>query len=536
MKKLNTLFAFLLLFCALQLNGQRYLAEVFSDVEVTYDQAYGVNATVLLVSIAGEALPESLEFDFYEPAGDTIAERPLVVMFHTGNFLPIQLNGSTQGSRGDSSVVEMATRLAKMGYVVAMVDYRLGWNPEAETQPERALGLIQAAYRGIQDGRTAFRYFRKTYEEDDNPWRVDPERITAWGVGTGGYITLGLAYFDKFSEVATTQFPAGKFLTDLDGDPSTLEPMVIPGINGDVEGTSVGVMTDPPLPPFPAGDTLCYPNWVGFSSDFNLCVNVGGALGDLSWMEDGDMPLISYQTPSDPFAPYESAVLIVPTTGDPIVEVQGAKLSVEKANEFGNNDVLGTYPGLADDPYTQGAVAASATAGHDYFEGLYPFIRATNQFGQEEGDPWSWWEPAIWDAIPHPSGAGSYHQVGLFNNADMSPEKARMYIDTIVGYFAPRAYEALNLIVTSTEDLLTESEVQVDIAPNPATKSVFIRTAAEDVIENVVLYNLSGKVVRVFSEVKANELMIERNSLPPGIYMAKIGLENGVLTKKIMFK
>ena len=323
--------AFLLLFCALQLNAQRYLAPVFDEVTVTTYQTYGVNATVLLVSIAGEALPESLKFDLYEPAGDTIAERPLVVMFHTGNFLPIQLNNTTQGSRTDSSVVEMATRLAKMGYVVAMVDYRLGWNPTAETQPERALGLIQAAYRGIQDGRTAFRYFRKTYAEDGNPWRIDPERITAWGVGTGGYITLGLAYFDKFSEVVTTQFPQGKFLTDLDGDPNTLEPMVIEGINGDVEGTSVGIMSDPPLPPFPAGDTLCYPNWVDYSSDFNLCVNVGGALGDLSWMEAGDIGL-----PISPFSvqkiasltglPPMPVVLPLPTTIEPSTETPKAVL------------------------------------------------------------------------------------------------------------------------------------------------------------------------------------------------------------------
>ena len=181
MKKINTLFAFLLLFCVCQVNGQRYLTEVFDEVTVTTDQTYGVNATVLLVGIAGEALPEALKFDFYEPAGDTETERPLIVMFHTGNFLPIQLNNTVLGSRTDSTNVEMATRLAKMGYTVAMVDYRLGWNPAAETQPLRALGLIQATYRGIQDGRTAIRYFRKT-ADDGNPWGVDVNRITCWAL------------------------------------------------------------------------------------------------------------------------------------------------------------------------------------------------------------------------------------------------------------------------------------------------------------------------------------------------------------------
>ena len=135
--------------------------------------------------------------------------------------------------------------------------------------------------------------------------------------------------------------------------------MVIEAINGDPDGLTVGIMSNPPLPPFPAGDTLCYPNWTGYSSEFHLCVNVAGALGDLSWLEAGDMPVISYHVPTDPFAPYESAVLVVPTTNDPIVEVQGSKSVAEKANDTGNNDVLGTFPGLADDPYTTKCCSAT---------------------------------------------------------------------------------------------------------------------------------------------------------------------------------
>lgn len=535
MKKINTLLAFLLLLGTLQLQGQRYLTEVFDEVTVTTDQTYGVNATALLVTIAGQALPEELKFDFYEPTEDTEGERPLVILFHTGNFLPIQLNRSVLGSRTDSTVVEVATRLARMGYVVASVDYRLGWMPEAETQPERALGLIQAAYRGIQDGRTAIRYFKKTYAEEDNPWGVDTTRIAAWGIGTGGYISLGLAYFDKYNEVITTQFPQGKFLTDLDGDPSTLEPMVIQAINGDPEAKTVGIMPDPPLPPFPAGDTLCYPNHVEYSSEFHLCVNQGGALGDLSWLEEGDMPAITFQVPTDPFAPYESAVLIVPTTGDPIVEVQGSKLVAEKSNEFGNNDILGTFPDLDSDPYTIAAKAAAMEVGHDYYEGLYPFIRPTNEFGNEEGDPWTWWEPSAWDTIPHPDG-GTFHTNALEDNADMSPEKARMYIDTIMGYFAPRAYMALNLMTTSTEEVLTESDVQVDVAPNPATSAVIIRTDAENKMLAVELLDLNGQVVTTLNGIDNNEVHINRNNLPAGIYLAKLRFEQGVLTKKIVFK
>ena len=97
--------------------------------------------------------------DVYQPSGDTETSRPLVLVFHTGNFLPNVLNGQISGTKKDSSVVEICTQLARRGYVAASVDYRVGWNPLASTQPERALGLIQAAYRGLQDGRNAIRYF-----------------------------------------------------------------------------------------------------------------------------------------------------------------------------------------------------------------------------------------------------------------------------------------------------------------------------------------------------------------------------------------
>src|SRR5690606_29502488 len=109
--------------------------------------------------------------------GDTETARPLVLYFHTGNFLPFRnpanpsqlgFNNSCGGERTDSAAVEICTRLAKMGYVVASVDYRLGWNPLASTDVARRFGIINAAYRGVQDARTAIRYFRKSVAEDNN--------------------------------------------------------------------------------------------------------------------------------------------------------------------------------------------------------------------------------------------------------------------------------------------------------------------------------------------------------------------------------
>jgi len=162
MKKLYTFLFLLTMTSTVLMSQDRYLDEVFADVTVTQNVVYGTNGTILLIAQAGEIVEQPLIMDVYQPTGDTEVDRPLVLMFHTGNFLPNVVNGQISGTLRDSAMVDMCTQLARRGYVAASVDYRAGWNPLAGSQPERALGLIQAAYRGVQDGRNAIRYMKST--------------------------------------------------------------------------------------------------------------------------------------------------------------------------------------------------------------------------------------------------------------------------------------------------------------------------------------------------------------------------------------
>ncbi|MCB0689292.1 MAG: hypothetical protein KDC53_22295, partial [Saprospiraceae bacterium] len=144
---------------------ERYLGPFFDDVEVTSNVPYGQNFSIITAFVTGTSMKLPLLMDVYQPAGDTAEARPLAIVLHTGNFLPIQTNGGVTGEKTDSAVVEVCMRLARMGYVAVSADYRLGWNPLAESQPERAIGLINAAYRGVQDARTCIRYFKKDFAE-----------------------------------------------------------------------------------------------------------------------------------------------------------------------------------------------------------------------------------------------------------------------------------------------------------------------------------------------------------------------------------
>ena len=152
--------------------AQRYLTKQFDEVNVT-STFYGINFTVLAVPNVGRTIRDTLDVDIYTPKGDAATSRPLIIYFPTGNFLPFPLNGSTSGTIKDSTCVDIATKLAKMGYVVAVADYRKGWNPIATTQEPRVNTLINAAYRGVQDARTAVRFFK----EKATNYGVDTTRI-----------------------------------------------------------------------------------------------------------------------------------------------------------------------------------------------------------------------------------------------------------------------------------------------------------------------------------------------------------------------
>ena len=108
--------------------AQRYVTNSFTNVTVTPNVVYGQNYSVL----TGAPVMSDLKLDFYEPTGDTETARPLVIVLHTGSFLPKGLNQSPTGARTDSSIVEMCKEFAKKGYVAAAVGYRMGWNPQGD--------------------------------------------------------------------------------------------------------------------------------------------------------------------------------------------------------------------------------------------------------------------------------------------------------------------------------------------------------------------------------------------------------------------
>jgi predicted esterase len=104
-RQIKLLFFFILIFSYNSIFSQiRYVDAIFDEVSSkTYN--YAIKNL------------DTLKLDIYQPINDNLKRRSLFIIIHGGGF--------KTGARNDKSLVSLANGIAKKGYVVASVDYRL---------------------------------------------------------------------------------------------------------------------------------------------------------------------------------------------------------------------------------------------------------------------------------------------------------------------------------------------------------------------------------------------------------------------------
>jgi len=101
--------------------GTRYLDEVFEDVGKTEDAVYANSPDLpFWFWIESNTQDIDLDMDIYEPVGDTLTSRPVIIFAHTGAFF--------SGNNELDDVVDLSISAAKRGYVAVSINYRLGLN------------------------------------------------------------------------------------------------------------------------------------------------------------------------------------------------------------------------------------------------------------------------------------------------------------------------------------------------------------------------------------------------------------------------
>ncbi len=452
--------------------------------------------------LTGTPLMDSLRMDVYASSENTDAKKPLIIYCHTGSFLPRYVNGLATGARDDSATVEMCTRFAQKGYVVAAISYRLGWNPRATTEDERKNTIINAAYRGVQDLSAAVRYFKRD-AGSTNTWKIDSTKIAVGGQGTGGYITSAYATLNDQAEIKIdkfTDFNTNKFM-----------------VNDTLWGDRMGF-------PINAGSIMAPNNWPGHTSNSTIAFNVGGALGDTSWLDASDIPLICVHGIYDPFAPFKTGFVSVPGTTLKVVEVSGGYDIMARANAL---NTISSYKGKVYDAFTH-----RANQLNNGNEGLFPIDGVANGSG-----PWEWWDSVRIRQVLTFSGKFTPTQIDDINknsslsNPFMSKTRALKYIDTLQGYISPRLAVSLGLVASVGISKINYSN-QIALFPVPAQNQVYLANNAAQNMQSVTITDINGRVI-YSNHAPQNYLSIPLN-VPTGVYFANIQFADGTATKKIV--
>lgn len=168
-----------LLLCSLQFKAQRYLTNQFTQVDSIVNIVYG-NANNYL------GVPEQLKLDFFQPNGDVLTKRPLIIYVHGGGF--------TSGTRKYLHIKNILSRLVLKGYVAASIDYRLDPNFNLYNSNSDRRAMTDA----MHDTKAAIRFFKA----NATTYGIDTNQIVIGGESAGAITSMMAAYIDKQSEMA----------------------------------------------------------------------------------------------------------------------------------------------------------------------------------------------------------------------------------------------------------------------------------------------------------------------------------------------
>ena len=441
------------LFSELQAQLVRYKDVVFANVKITTNVKYGSN-----IPFASND-PVDLMLDVYEPLGDTARKRPVIVLIHAGSFLNANLQGGRipAGTKEDHWLKESCMYYAKRGYVAVALTHRLGWNPTLTSPTARARSIFEAVWRARQDLKAGIRFLNK----EATTYKIDVNRIAAGGSSSGAYVALHAEYLNKPEELTYPKF--------LDEDAKAfIDTVKLGGFEGE------------------SGNP-------GFQSKIHALVCIGGAVGDTTFIEAGDPPVIASHGVIDQTTPYKTSMVVTATGNVPIIEVSGSHDLVQTSTRLGNQKKL-IDAGFNDSP----------------FPGLLPFENENFEFYN------------YWNVTPESEIAGRMSK-----------------LNTVLEFITPRLFSVLDLPTVTFDDVVSRSDLALQswsIYPNPTigSEGIIFHTEELNKIRNIELFEVTGRKVNISQENFGNSINITWDKISPGIYLLTFSTANQIFTEKII--
>ena len=272
-------------------DGRFYNRTYFADWDSTENILFGSGPAV------GNGQTQELKMCVFQPVGDQLTKRPVIVFTFGGSFVT--------GQRQD--IYGLCIDFVKMGYVAVATDYRVGFFFPSEVT------TTQAVVRGMHDMKAAVRYLYKD-AQTDNLFNIDTNYIIVGGVSAGAICAIQTAYLRDNSEIPDY------LLNDTAG-------------MGGVEGLS--------------GNP-------GYSSRVAGVIDFSGTTGDTLWINAGEAPIVGLHDVGDQTVPYGTGPINV--GGFPTgLTASGTRDIMARTNTLGIPNAVKIYPGTGHVAYLQGS-------------------------------------------------------------------------------------------------------------------------------------------------------------------------------------
>ena len=265
-------------------DGDRYLNEVFTEVQSTKDLKFGEGTT-----IGGEL--QELFLDVYEPVGDDAEKRPVILLAFGGSYIG--------GNRGDMAWI--CELYAKRGFVAVAIDYRLYDLVLIPVPTEEE--MIDVVTKSVSDMKASIRYMRED-AATDNLFKIDPQFVFVGGISAGAITASHTAVMDST-------------------DTYTDEIMGYIEANGGFDGNS--------------SDNSQY------SHETQGFVNLSGGLHEADWLDANDPPFVSVHDENDGIVPYGGDYASIFNVD--IIYMEGSQIMKEVADAVGVENELKTIVG-----------------------------------------------------------------------------------------------------------------------------------------------------------------------------------------------
>jgi hypothetical protein len=276
MKKVYTLIFIATFICQsfAQCDGGRYLNKIFTEVKSTKHIAYSTAKN-------SSGYMQKIMMDVFEPKNDTVQLRPLVIFEHGGAYWT--------GTKDYQSQIAMGEEFAKRGYVLSSATYRLEGSFVSLLFQEL---MLKAVGRGVQDTKELVRYFYNSARDSANPFRIDTTKIFLCGASAGSFNVMHAVYLDSLDNLN----PQWRTWLDQVG-----------GVFGQYD-------------------------FINFGTDILGVVNINGALGDKSYLDNQRTNFLSVHNIHDPEIPFNRGK---PYSIPSLMDVDGSNILHTRANSLG---------------------------------------------------------------------------------------------------------------------------------------------------------------------------------------------------------